>query len=69
MASVAQWTVDELHRQLEERGPRLQVVDVRRPAEYEAGRIPGALNLPLLAANLKALVAGERSRRAHQFQV
>jgi hydroxyacylglutathione hydrolase len=33
--------------QLDERRATLQVLDVRRPAEFRAGRIPGARNLPL----------------------
>jgi hydroxyacylglutathione hydrolase len=39
--ATAQMPVDELHSQLEE-GANLQVIDVRRPAEYLAGHVPGA---------------------------
>jgi glyoxylase-like metal-dependent hydrolase (beta-lactamase superfamily II)/rhodanese-related sulfurtransferase len=43
---VTQISVDELRRMLsEEEG--LQVLDVRRPGEYEAGHAPRALNVPL----------------------
>ena len=39
--------VRALHEQLERNGKGWQVVDVRRPAEYASGRVPGALSLPL----------------------
>jgi rhodanese-related sulfurtransferase len=45
-ATVAQMPVDELRSQLEE-GSELQVVDVRRPAEYRGGHVPRAVNLTL----------------------
>ena len=45
-ASIAQMPVDELHEQLAEK-TNLQIVDVRRPAEYESGHIPTAINLEL----------------------
>jgi rhodanese-related sulfurtransferase len=38
--------VDELREQLAEK-TKLQIVDVRRPAEYESGHIPTAINLEL----------------------
>ncbi len=47
VATLPQWPVDELRARLEEDAPRLQVLDVRRPAEHAAGRVPGALNIPL----------------------
>jgi rhodanese-related sulfurtransferase len=47
LARVSQMPVDELRAQLAERRPGLQVVDVRRPGEYAAGHVPGAVNLPL----------------------
>jgi hydroxyacylglutathione hydrolase len=47
LATVPQITVDELSAQLRERRPGLQVVDVRRPAEYAGGHVPGALSHPL----------------------
>ena len=46
LATTPQITVDELEAQLREI-PRLQVVDVRRPAEFGAGHVPGATSLPL----------------------
>ena len=45
LATLAQWPVDELRAQLAA-GP-LQVLDVRRPAEYAAGHVPGARSIPL----------------------
>lgn len=42
-----QISVDELHAQLTRDGRTLQIVDVRAPAEYESGHLPGARNLPL----------------------
>jgi rhodanese-related sulfurtransferase len=46
VATTPQITVDELLAQVRE-NPSLVVVDVRRPPEYEAGHVPGALHLPL----------------------
>ena len=43
---VPQITVAELHRRIQEE-PDLQVVDVRRPAEYADGHAPGARLAPL----------------------
>jgi len=41
-------SVDEAQRLIEERQPgSYTLVDVREPAEYEAGHIPGALFIPL----------------------
>ncbi|HYG10728.1 MAG TPA: MBL fold metallo-hydrolase [Pyrinomonadaceae bacterium] len=45
-ATVPQITVAELRRRIEEE-PDLQVVDVRRPAEYESGHAPRARLAPL----------------------
>jgi len=45
-SAVPQVSVAELRRMLDEE-PRLQVLDVRRPAEYAAGHAPRALNAPL----------------------
>jgi glyoxylase-like metal-dependent hydrolase (beta-lactamase superfamily II)/rhodanese-related sulfurtransferase len=46
MATVAQISVDELKNRLSEKED-LQVVDVRRPAEYANGHVPGAIPIPL----------------------
>jgi glyoxylase-like metal-dependent hydrolase (beta-lactamase superfamily II) len=46
LASLPQIAVDELKERLREQ-PELQVLDVRRPAEWDAGHVPGALNVPL----------------------
>ena len=53
-AAVAQMPVDELRGRLEE-GAELQLVDVRRPAEYRVGHVPRAVNLTL--ARLEELAA------------
>jgi glyoxylase-like metal-dependent hydrolase (beta-lactamase superfamily II) len=47
VAQVAQMPVDTLRAEIGERPDDLQVVDVRRPAEYVSGHVPGAVNLPL----------------------
>jgi hydroxyacylglutathione hydrolase len=46
VARLPQITVDELRARLGSQAG-LQVIDVRRPAEYAAGHVPGALSLPL----------------------
>jgi rhodanese-related sulfurtransferase len=46
LSGVEQVTVAELRRMLEEL-PDLQVLDVRRPAEFAAGHAPRASNAPL----------------------
>jgi hydroxyacylglutathione hydrolase len=46
VARVEQIRVEELERRLKEE-PGLQVIDVRRPTEYLAGHVPGALPAPL----------------------
>jgi hydroxyacylglutathione hydrolase len=46
VAVLAQVSVDELERRLAA-GEPLDLVDVRRPAEHDAGHIAGAVNLPL----------------------
>ncbi len=52
-ATLADWTVEQLH---ERRGDEaLQLIDVRRPTEYAAGHVPGAINEPL--AELEAAAA------------
>ena len=50
MAHLTQITVDDLHN-LIEKGSELQIVDVRRPPEYESGHVPHAFHAPL--ANLQ----------------
>jgi glyoxylase-like metal-dependent hydrolase (beta-lactamase superfamily II)/rhodanese-related sulfurtransferase len=44
--SVPQITVAELH-ELAPNESELQIIDVRRPAEYESGHVPGAISAPL----------------------
>jgi hydroxyacylglutathione hydrolase len=44
--AIAQMPVDELHSRIAE-GSDLQVVDVRRPGEYNNGHAPGAVNVTL----------------------
>ncbi len=45
-AKVTQITVAELHRRIEE-AHDLQIVDVRRPGEYQDGHVPQARIAPL----------------------
>ena len=55
--SIPQISVEQLRSRLETEGD-LQVVDVRRPAEYESGHVPRALSAPLtppLAEQLSGL--------------
>ena len=47
LARLPQMPVSELKAQIDEGRADLQVVDVRRPEEYRAGHIPGAVNVPL----------------------
>jgi hydroxyacylglutathione hydrolase len=44
VATMPQIPVDELRHEL---ASGLPVIDVRRPAEYKAGHLPGAVNIPL----------------------
>ena len=60
-ASLPQMPVGELRAQIDERREGLQIVDVRRPSEYEAGHIPGAVNVPL--AELEQGLGGLDPRR------
>lgn len=46
LASIRQITVSELKELIETR-PDLQLIDVRRQAEYESGHAPGAVSSPL----------------------
>ena len=54
---VPQITVKQLHQFIAQDGDHLQVVDVRRPAEWEEGHIDGAVlkPLPSLTASLRDL--------------
>ncbi len=49
LVTVAQISVSDLHGMLAE--SEIQIVDVRRPAEYDTGHVPGAESVPL--ADLK----------------
>jgi len=55
MAHIAQISVDDLHN-LIIKEPGLQVIDVRRPPEYESGHVPHALHVPL--STLQSTAAG-----------
>jgi len=46
LASVPQMDVDQLHTRLAD-SARIQIIDVRNSSEYEAGHVPGAVNIPL----------------------
>jgi glyoxylase-like metal-dependent hydrolase (beta-lactamase superfamily II)/rhodanese-related sulfurtransferase len=46
LASLTHITVSDLHERLAQE-PALQVLDVRRPAEYAEGHLPRAVNVPL----------------------
>ncbi|MBP9035369.1 MAG: rhodanese-like domain-containing protein, partial [Pseudomonadales bacterium] len=45
---VSEIPAQELHALLHEGGPAPQLLDVRTVAEWEAGHIAGALNVPVL---------------------
>ncbi|MDX1584315.1 MAG: MBL fold metallo-hydrolase, partial [Thermoanaerobaculia bacterium] len=46
LADTPQISIDELKERIES-ARDLQVLDVRRPAEYVSGHVPGAVNIPL----------------------
>jgi glyoxylase-like metal-dependent hydrolase (beta-lactamase superfamily II)/rhodanese-related sulfurtransferase len=46
MAHITQISVEDLHK-LIQKGNDLQILDVRRPPEYEGGHVPHALHAPL----------------------
>jgi hydroxyacylglutathione hydrolase len=46
MSHIAQITVEDLHNLIETES-ELQILDVRRPPEYESGHVPHALHAPL----------------------
>jgi glyoxylase-like metal-dependent hydrolase (beta-lactamase superfamily II)/rhodanese-related sulfurtransferase len=48
VAILPQITVNDLHELISKQTP-LQIVDVRRPPEYESGHVPQALTIPLLS--------------------
>jgi len=56
MAHITQITVDDLHNLIEKES-ELQILDVRRPPEYESGHVPHALHAQLssLQANIPNL--------------
>ncbi len=60
-ASVPQISVDDLHRRIEA-GEDLQILDVRRPAEYEGGHVPAAVSAPLAELRDNALAGLDPSR-------
>jgi len=43
---VEEVTTDEVKERIED-GDDTQVVDIRSPAEFERGHIPGAINIPM----------------------
>ena len=58
--AIPQMPVDELHHRILE-GAQLQLVDVRRPGEYDNGHVPGAINVTL--AHLEQEVSRLNSNR------
>ncbi|HEV8590401.1 MAG TPA: rhodanese-like domain-containing protein, partial [Pyrinomonadaceae bacterium] len=65
VATVPQISVSEL-KELIETNPRLQVIDVRRPREYESGHAPRAITAPLskLGETLPSLKLDSSTRTA-----
>src|SRR5262245_11319937 len=59
-ATIAQMPVDELRQQIDEKAD-LQIVDVRQPAEYQSGHVPGAISAPL--AQIASELAGLDPKR------
>jgi hydroxyacylglutathione hydrolase len=63
VATTPQMPVDELQHELAaEKG--LQVIDVRRPAEYKAGHVPGAVSIPLSDLEKRAAQIEQKGRTA-----
>jgi glyoxylase-like metal-dependent hydrolase (beta-lactamase superfamily II)/rhodanese-related sulfurtransferase len=60
-ASIQQMPVDELNSQLAEHAD-LQIVDVRRPAEFGRAHVPGAFNAPLSEHLVEAVAAVNKQR-------
>ncbi len=52
----------ELQRLLQENSPGFHLIDVRTPAEYASGHIPGAINIPVdvIGENPPAAEKGDR---------
>jgi hydroxyacylglutathione hydrolase len=57
VATVPQITVDNLH-DLIKAGAEMQIVDVRRPPEYQSGHVPGAITAPLSVLKERAANLG-----------
>ena len=57
VANVPQVTVNELHQMIDKAQVQ-QILDVRRPTEYESGHVPHAVPVPL--SNLRETVPGLR---------
>jgi hydroxyacylglutathione hydrolase len=57
MAHIAQISVDDLHSLIAKEHD-LQIIDVRRPPEYEGGHVPDALHAPLSALQSTAATLG-----------
>lgn len=55
MAHIPQISVDDLHNLIAKEN-ELQIIDVRRPPEYESGHVPHALHAPL--STLQSTIAG-----------
>jgi hydroxyacylglutathione hydrolase len=54
MAHITQISVDDLHKLIAKEND-LQILDVRRPPEYESGHVPHALHAPL--STLKSTIS------------
>jgi glyoxylase-like metal-dependent hydrolase (beta-lactamase superfamily II)/rhodanese-related sulfurtransferase len=61
ISTVPQISVEELHRRIDS-GEDLQILDVRRPAEYESGHVPGARSASLAELREDALEELDPSR-------
>ncbi|MDQ6652750.1 MAG: MBL fold metallo-hydrolase [Acidobacteriota bacterium] len=66
IATVPQITVDELNDLVHEES-HLQIIDVRRPREYESGHVPRALHAPL--SHLKQMAASLPVERSNPTAV
>jgi hydroxyacylglutathione hydrolase len=64
--TVPQISVNELH-DLIQGNEQLQIIDVRRPPEYEGGHVPGAITAPL--ANLGEAIALANMNRSRMTAV